>query len=77
MMFCHDSFKLPLCLFYHYKVIATACILAAINFRRSHKCDNGVDMMINGHMWYKWIDSAIDSSEVIEVLNLLGTLYAK
>lgn len=26
MTFCNDSFKLPLCLFYHPKVIAAACI---------------------------------------------------
>lgn len=26
MTYCNDSFKLPLCLFYHPKVIAAACI---------------------------------------------------
>jgi hypothetical protein len=31
--FCNDSFKLPLCLYYHPKVIAAACIQSAMLFR--------------------------------------------
>lgn len=31
--FCNDSFKLPLCLHYHPKVIAAACIQSAMLFR--------------------------------------------
>lgn len=28
--FCNDSFKLPLCLFFHPKIIAAACIYMAL-----------------------------------------------
>lgn len=34
MIYCNDSFKLPLCLYYHPKVIAAACIYQARHYRR-------------------------------------------
>lgn len=34
LTYCNDSFKLPLALYYHPKVIAAACILQAMQFRR-------------------------------------------
>ena len=33
-IFCNDSFKLPLCLFFHPKVIAAACIFKAMQYRQ-------------------------------------------
>ena len=75
--FCNDSFKLPLCLVYHPKVIAAACVQSAMVYRMQNGCNAGVDMVINGHPWYKWIDSAIEYAEIVEVVNRMKILYAK
>lgn len=37
--FCNDSFKLPLCLYYHPKIIAAACIQSAMVFRMQNGCN--------------------------------------
>jgi hypothetical protein len=58
--FCNDSFKLPLCLFFHPKIIAAACIQMAAKWRINNGCDPGVPQRIQGHPWFKWIDSIIE-----------------
>jgi hypothetical protein len=58
--FCNDSFKLPLCLYFHPKIIAAACILFAARWRKSQGLDPGISTNILGHPWYKWIDSSIE-----------------
>jgi hypothetical protein len=75
--FCNDSFKLPLSLMYHPKVIAAACVQSAMVYRVQHGCNSGVEKLINGHAWYKWIDSAIEFSDILEVVNRMKILYAK
>ena len=42
MTFCNDSFKLPLCLYYHPKIIAAACIYSTMIYRKQHGMDIGV-----------------------------------
>lgn len=75
LIFCNDSFKLPLCLLYHPKVIAAACIYSAMHFRKQRSMEVGVDQKISGHMWFKWIDSAIEAADIMEVMNHMKTLY--
>ena len=73
--FCNDTFKLPLCLYYHPKIIAAVCIMLAMSFRRDHGCDPGVELKIHGHPWFKWIDSAIESKDIAEVYEKIRTIY--
>jgi hypothetical protein len=75
--FCNDSFKLPLTLAYHPKVVAAACVQSAMLFRAQQGCQTGVDKLIHGHPWYKWIDSAIEMSDIQEVVGHIKMLYAK
>lgn len=42
--FCNDSFKLPLCLFYHPKVIAAASIHMAALWRKNKGIDCGLTL---------------------------------
>lgn len=58
--FCNDSFKIPLCLYFHPKVIAAACILMAALWRKNKGIDCGLPLVIKGHPWFKWVDSAIE-----------------
>lgn len=44
-------------------------------FRRSHQSDPGVELTIHGHPWYKWIDSAIEPSEIKEIVTKFKVLY--
>lgn len=46
LRFCNDSFNLPLCLFFHPKVIAAACLQMAVKFRINGKCDPGFQSKI-------------------------------
>ena len=73
--FCNDSFKLPLCLFFHPKILAAAFIQMAALWRKKQGCDTGLTLIINGHPWYKWIDSAIEQSEINQVINHMRQLY--
>lgn len=58
--FCNDSFKIAICLYYHPKVIAAACIHMAALWRKNKGLDLGLSLEISGHSWFKWIDQAID-----------------
>lgn len=58
--FCNDSFKLPLCLFFHPKIIGAACIHMAALWRKNKGIDCGLPLLINGHPWFKWMDSSIE-----------------
>jgi len=58
--FCNDSFKLPLCLFFHPKIIAAACIYSAALWRKNRGFDCGLPLELNGHQWFKWMDAAIE-----------------
>ena len=44
--FCNDSFKLPLCLFFHPKVIAAACIHSAALWRKNKGLECGLPLEI-------------------------------
>lgn len=58
--FCNDSFKLPLVLLFHPKIIAAACIKMAVLWRKKQGLEQGLTLQIGGHSWFKWIDSAIE-----------------
>lgn len=59
--FCNDSFKLPICLYHHPKVIAASCIAMAANWlSKRGGCGESLPKAINGHAWFKWVDAAID-----------------
>ena len=58
--FCNDSFKLPVCLYFHPKVIAAACLQMAVKFRLKSGIDKGMPLEIQGFPWFKWVDSAIE-----------------
>jgi len=58
--FCNDSFKLPVCLFYHPKIIAAAVIHMAAIWRRNKGLEVGLPLVVDGHAWFKWIDSAVE-----------------
>lgn len=58
--FCNDSFKLPLCLFFHPKELAAACVFMAALWRKNKGFESGLQTQINGHPWYKWVDPAIE-----------------
>lgn len=60
--FCNDSFKLPACLYFHPKIIAAACVQMAAKWRMNNGCDAGLPLRIEGHPWFKWIDSAIEQA---------------
>jgi hypothetical protein len=76
-VYCNDSFKLPLCLYYHPKVIAAACIQSAMLYRQQNGMDAGVEPLIKGHKWYQWIDADIDKAQIIEILTHMKSLYSK
>jgi len=40
--FCNDSFKIPVCLYFHPKVIAAACLQLAAKWRLNNGCDAGM-----------------------------------
>lgn len=42
--FCNDSFKLPLCLYYHPKIIAASCIHMAALWRKNKGFDCGIPL---------------------------------
>lgn len=44
--FCNDSFKLPVCLFFHPKIIAAACLQMAAKWRLNNGCDAGMPLKI-------------------------------
>ena len=73
--FCNDSFKLPLCLYYHPKVVAAACIHMAALWRKSKGLETGLQLLIHGHPWFKWIDPAIDQQTVQKVIEKMRPLY--
>lgn len=75
--FCNDSFKLPLCLYYHPKVIAAACLQSAMAYRGQHGCVAGIERIIEGHPWFKWVDAAIEQADIVEVVGRMKVLYAK
>jgi len=61
--FCTDSYRIPfLCVNFHPKVIATACISLAAEFRICNGLESGVPKVISGYEWFKWVDSAIENS---------------
>ena len=60
MRFCNDSFKLPISLYHHPKVIAASCIAMGSHWLSKRGCGESLSSSINGHAWYKWIDAAID-----------------
>jgi hypothetical protein len=49
----------------------------AAKFRINGKCDPGFQSKIQGHPWYKYIDSALESKEIEEVIEYLRPLYLK
>jgi hypothetical protein len=67
--FCNDSFKLPVCLYFHPKIIAAACVQLGAKWRMNNGCDAGMPLKIQGHPWFKWIDSGIEQAEINEVIN--------
>lgn len=58
--FCNDSFKIPLCLYFHPKILAASCIYMAALWRKNKGIDCGLPLEINGHPWFKWVDSGIE-----------------
>lgn len=66
---------MPLCLYYHPKVIAAASIQMAAMWRRKKGLDCGIPLVINGHPWYKWIDSSIEEKDNKEVIGKMRNLY--
>lgn len=66
-----------MCLYYHPKVIAAACIQSAMLYRQQNGMDAGLEQVIKGHKWYKWIDADIESPQIIEILTHMKSLYAK
>ena len=73
--FCNDTFRLPLCLYFHPKVIAAACILMAAQWRKKSGLDPGIQSKIQGHEWFKWIDSAIESDQIAQIIKLMSSMY--
>jgi hypothetical protein len=77
MKFCNDSFKLPLCLLYHPKIIAAACIYMAALWRKTKSLDIGIPLTIKGHNWFKWIDSSIELEAIKEVIEHMKLCYSE
>lgn len=76
--FCNNSFKLPLCIYFHSKVIAAICIYLADQHRRQQKLDTyQLPKTIGDHPWYKWVDSGIEKEDMSKVLKHMKTLYSK
>jgi len=59
--FLNDSFKIPVSLYFHPKVIATAAIYLAAKWRMKQELEAGFPKLLNGYPWYKYIDSSIES----------------
>jgi hypothetical protein len=76
-LFCNDSFKLPICLYYHHKAIAAACILFAAKWRKSKGLDLGLPLKINGIQWFKFIDAGLEQPLIDEVCSRLSVMYRK
>ena len=57
-------------------MIAAACIYSAMIFRKQKGFDPGVDLEINGHHWYKWIDAAIELADINAVYSIIKTIYS-
>ncbi len=74
--FCNDSFKLPLSLYHHPKVIAASCIAMAAHWLSKRGCGESLPRTINGHSWYKWVDAALDQSMINSVLSMLKEVYS-
>lgn len=68
--YINDSFKLPLCLFYHPLYIALACIyLIELNFNIN------LPTLKTGEKWYEVIEQGIDFNIIKEVAFSLNKLY--
>ena len=75
--FCNDSFKLPLCLYYHPKAISAACIILTAKWRRSKGLELGLPLKVNGIQWFKFIDADLEQPLIDEVVKRFGPLYSR
>ena len=66
--FCNDSFKVPLCLYYHPKIVGAACIYMAAQWRKSKGIEQGLPLQLFGHPWFKWVDASIEQKDIGEVI---------
>ena len=49
----------------------------AAKWRMNSGCDAGMPLRIQGHPWFKWIDSGIEQTQITDVINNLRVLYQK
>ena len=49
----------------------------AAKWRISNACDAGMPLKIQGHPWFKWVDSGIEQADIMEAINSLRVLYQK
>ncbi len=47
----------------------------AAKWRMNNDCDAGMPLVIQGHPWFKWIDSGIEKNDIAEVIDILRVLY--
>jgi hypothetical protein len=41
----------------------------AAKWRKNNGIDYGMPLHIQGHPWFKWVDSAIEQSQITEVID--------
>jgi hypothetical protein len=68
---------LPLCLYFHPKILAAGFIHMAALWRQSHKLESGLPLYIGGHPWFKMVDACIEEREVKDVIERVRLLYVK
>ena len=67
--FLNDSFKLPLCLYYHPKLLALAGIYMTMSWFRISLPD------LEGKKWYQIIENNVNFNSVVEVANYINKIY--